>query len=711
VKYDEIQYLLINTPLTDPTAPYHSISYLVGATSNAGYTNITCLDANIEALNYLARPEQVAGQLQYCEDIRLRLEKKGRLTRGEQLTYRYALAAVGFKPCMVRQAIAILQDAEAFYDYGLYRHAVMIMNRWLDFLSVQGFAGQFHNFAFVPTVVGNLSSIGDLTNPSCLNRLLNPFSPYLNGPFADTILSRAWDLVGLSVNYADQLPFAIAMCKLIRSLRPECIICLGGTEISDDIKYLNDPRQIWTLFPDCDVIVAGEGETALIEILDAIRERKPLPRQRPGILLPDDPVTIMQPAARYENLAALADARYDIWDWKQYWSPEPVVLYSPTRGCYWNKCTFCDYGLNTDSPTSPSRMRPIEATIRELRNITRFARTLYFSVDAISPSYLRKLCHAIQENGIDIRWSAELRLERTFRQGLADELKNAGCVAISFGYESGSQRVLNLINKGVHLDQVPEVLRELARAGIGAQMMGFIGFPTETPEEARATFEFLLEHNDYWTLAGIGDFVLTRGSIVAKRYQDFGIQKIGAYSGDDIIRSLYWIDHDGRVRNPQDMRTTAINKVAASLESFRDNRPFVGGIDTNHSILYFAKYGPCLVPVQQRNDKPTQPIIETVQYRTPLRNVDGVLNRSEVADYYFQQRFQGQTPDFKRLTNWLAEYPPQQDALAEGKEEILEIYPSGHYIALTSQMVEVGNQGSAAYQILKELLLRSKGVL
>ncbi len=64
MKYDEIQYLLINTPLTDPTAPYHSISYLVGATSNAGYTNITCLDANIEALNYLARPEQVAGQLQ-----------------------------------------------------------------------------------------------------------------------------------------------------------------------------------------------------------------------------------------------------------------------------------------------------------------------------------------------------------------------------------------------------------------------------------------------------------------------------------------------------------------------------------------------------------------------------------------------------------------------------------------------------------------------
>ncbi|HJT58426.1 MAG TPA: radical SAM protein, partial [Ktedonobacteraceae bacterium] len=676
-----------------------------------GYTNVSCLDANIEALNYLARPEHVAGVLQDCENIRHRLEAKRRLTRGEQLLYRYALAAVGFAPQAAHQAIAVLQDAQAFYNYGMYRQAVMVLNRWLDILSVQGFPGQFQDFSLVPTVIGNLSSIHDLTNPSCLDRLLNPFSAYLKGPFTDTILTHHWDLVGLSVNYADQLPFAIAMCKLIRSLRPECVICLGGTEISDDIKYMNDPRRIWQLFPDCDVIVAGEGETALIEILDSIRQQKPLPRQRPGILLPDDPITLMQPAARYENLSTLADARYDIWNWEQYWAPEPVVLYSPTRGCYWNKCTFCDYGLNTDSPTSPSRMRPIESAVRELQNITRFARTLYFSVDAISPSYLRKLSHAIQENGIDIRWSAELRLERTFRQGLADELKNAGCVAISFGYESGSQRVLNLINKGVNLQQVPEVLQELARAGIGVQMMGFIGFPTETPEESRVTFDFLLAHRDYWTLTNIGDFVLTKGSIVAKRYEDFGIQEIGTYSGDDIVRSLYWVDGDGRMRNPQDMRNPSLNKVAGSLKPFLDDRPFVGGIDTNHSILYFAKYGPSLVPADLRNYKVADPLIDTVRYRTPLHKVDTFLDRAEVADYYFQQRFLAQTPDFNRLTTWLAQYPCEQEALEEGDEEVLEIYPSGRYIAWTSQIAEVETHGSTAYQILKELLLRSKGVL
>ena len=87
---------------------------------------------------------------------------------------------------------------------------------------------------------------------------------------------------------------------------------------------------------------------------------------------------------------------------------------------------------------------------------------------------------------------------------MADELREAGCVAVSFGYESGCQRILDLINKGVRLEQVPELLAELSRVGIAAQMMGFIGFPGETLAEASQTFEFLLQNRDevdprrYW---------------------------------------------------------------------------------------------------------------------------------------------------------------------------------------------------------------------
>lgn len=290
-------------------------------------------------------------------------------------------------------------------------------------------------------------------------------------------------------------------------------------------------------------------------------------------------------------------------------------------------------------------------------------------------------------------------------------MKNAGCVAISFGYESGSQRILNLIDKGVNLLQVPKVLQELSRVGIGVQMMGFIGFPGESAEEAYATFEFLRQYKDHWTLAGIGDFVLTPGSIVAKRYQDFGIQEIAGCYGDDIIRDLYWIDENGQFRYSGDMRNPSIEHIAQSLRSFSHDRPFVGGIDSNHSILYFAKYGPSLVPSHLLNNKTSQSIIETTYYRTSLKSADEFLDKVDLGNYHAQQRSRGRALTADQVMSWLAEYPDKQEVSDGNSEEVLEIYPSGHYITWTQQIMEAENRSSLAYQMCKELLLRARHVL
>jgi anaerobic magnesium-protoporphyrin IX monomethyl ester cyclase len=85
MKREELRYLLINAPLTDPTASYHSIPYLVGATTAAGFTGWRCLDAYIEALNFLATPDQVDFALRQATEARRDLETRQRLSRGEQL--------------------------------------------------------------------------------------------------------------------------------------------------------------------------------------------------------------------------------------------------------------------------------------------------------------------------------------------------------------------------------------------------------------------------------------------------------------------------------------------------------------------------------------------------------------------------------------------------------------------------------------------------
>jgi anaerobic magnesium-protoporphyrin IX monomethyl ester cyclase len=689
-----VKYLLINTPLTDPTTPYHSIPYLVGATTAAGFHDYFCLDANIESLNYLAEEEQVSSLISYCKNVLVALESKSILNNHEQLLYRFAIKSIGLESDSIIKAIAVMKDPKDFYNYGLYDQAVQVLKRWMDLLSVKGFPGQFSSFLLRMNFPLNLSRLKDITNNEAINRLMCPFLPYFNDLFAECIRNKSWDFIGLSVNYTSQLPFAIWMSKYIRSLSPSSIISVGGTEISDIFKQLRDPNLIWQVFPDCDVIMVGEGETALVKILQAIQRKEHLPGDHSGVLLRGDVVKSTKPVV-YEDVPNLPETKYDIWNWSQYWSPEPVVLYSPTRGCYWNKCTFCDYGLNTDTPTSPSRERPVDKVVDELAVISKFSRTIYFAVDAMSPLYLKKLAKALIEKDVNIRWSAELRLERSLKRELAYDLKKAGCVCISFGYESGNQRILDLINKGVQLKEVPQILRQLSEANIGAQMMGFVGFPGETLAEALETFQFLKENRSYWTLAGIGEFGLTPGAIVAKQPSKFGIKKIGFHDQDDVIRSLYWSSENDN-KTDDKIRNQKINDVINSLNFFKGDRPFVGGIDSSHSILYFAKFGKSLVP--SIDNEVSRKLIEKRYYHTPCQSADEFTRISDLSSYH-RKKFPGQSIGFSEISTWLEEYPEEQ-SLAGSNNVVLTIYPSGEF-----------TKDSIEHHSVRKILQREKSLL
>ncbi|NUR28895.1 MAG: radical SAM protein [Catenulispora sp.] len=593
----ELPYLLINPPFTDPTTPYHSIPYLVGAAREAGYVGERCVDANLDALEYLARPEQCGVLIHRARETRRRIDAAAVRTRGDELRYRQALAAEGLTPESVQGAIAVLRDPEHFYHLPTYKHAVSVLYRWCDLFSLDMPPGLLDSFSLRLQASASLCSTDDLSDPEVIDSISSPFAGYLDTEFAALLAEKPWRLIGLSVNYAAQLPVALKMARMIRETVPEAVVVFGGTEVCDVVKYALSRAGVWRVFQDADAIVPGEGETPLVAILDAVRTGAPLGGIT-GVLTPGRPSDGAAERIHYENVAALPTPAFDVWEWERYWSPEPVILYSPTRGCYWNKCTFCDYGLNDDRPTSPSRERPLDKVMTDLAEARRFGRVLYFAVDAMSPRYLRRLAAAMAESPMDFKWSAELRLERTFPERSAGKvLAESGCVAVSFGYESGSQRILNLIDKGVTIATVPAVLRELADNGIAAQIMGFTDFPSETPEEALATYGFLGDHEDLWTSAGIGRFGLTPGSIVAKQPERFGVDVLPSPSALDIARYLPWVDRDRGVRHlPGGSDERIPDAVRSAIAKTPFGRPFVGGIDSGHSLLYFARYGRGLLP-------------------------------------------------------------------------------------------------------------------
>jgi anaerobic magnesium-protoporphyrin IX monomethyl ester cyclase len=656
-KAASLPYLLINPPLTDPTVPYHSLPYLVGATGAWGFTGYRCLDANIDSLNFLARPENVGALLGQAARTRRRIESAQVITGEDEILYQVALAAEGLAPDFISRAIEVFRDPELFYHYPTYREAALAMTRWQTLLSLEGLPLQYANFEVRAGGLANLGSVRDMGDRTLIERITRPFDPYINGPFADILHSQPWALIGFSVNYTGQLPFALRLAARARTTCPDAVIVFGGTEVCDDVRFGRETGTHWRIFADADVIVPGEGETPLCRILGAIAEDKPL-SGIPGVLIRDDPAAGQSPgmptsAINYENIATLPSPDYSVWDWDAYWSPEPVVLYSPTRGCYWNKCTFCDYGLNTDRPTSPSRDRPVERVLSDLAEISKIGQLVYFAVDAMSPRYLRALCQELSQSDVSIRWAAELRLERTFpKRDMAQLLKASGCLAISFGYESGSQRILDLIDKGTQIAEVPKILAELGRYGIGAQMMGFTGFPSETHSEAEQTYLFLHQHRDLWAVAAIGKFDLTPGAIVARQPERFGITLLKPPSSDDIIRSVPWLDNLSHEEHwPAAADDCVRPEVRSVVKRGLQRRPFVGGVDAGHTMMYFRRYGRALVPTSQ-DEPPLVRLVPPAEREIPFSSIADFLPPLAIDDHFLDIYPRGEATS-EYMLSWL----------------------------------------------------------
>ncbi|GAC1571141.1 MAG: hypothetical protein NVS3B7_00850 [Candidatus Elarobacter sp.] len=579
--------LLAYPPITDPTSPYHSLVYVASFARARGFRSIEIRDTNIEALRFLAEPA-VMEEFLASWDVRYdALSTRASLCGREQIEYQHLLRAKLLRPESAREAIATLRDPERFYDYSQYHDAVRTLQVWLQSLSLDAFPGQFANGFDLTAVPASVSSIAELTDPSLLDRIVGPFRRYFDERFLPWLRERRFDVVGINVTYTSQLPYALWLAREVRSALPDAYLVCGGTEVSDVWKYALQRERLGELFAGVDACVVGEGESAFVELLETLRDGTRPAALTNAIVFDGDRTVTPPKRIAYENLDALPVPEYALLADAGYFAPEGFAYYSPTRGCYWNRCTFCDYGLNFGTPTSPWRQRSLDAVLEDLRAISQHARFVYFSVDVLAPASVTKLARAIADAGIDLRWAAEVRLERTWSADACAELRRSGCVAVSVGFESGSQRVLDAIDKGTKPAQIATTLRDFHHNRIAVQMMGFTGFPSETEAEALESVTFLSEHREHWNIAGLGRFVLTPGAIVATRPHDFGVLEHGPYADDDIARVLRF-----REVTPKSAEEEArVERAKRRLDVQHFDRPFAGGIDTPHSLMYFERFG------------------------------------------------------------------------------------------------------------------------
>ncbi|MFQ5575922.1 MAG: B12-binding domain-containing radical SAM protein, partial [Anaerolineae bacterium] len=319
------------------------------------------------------------------------------------------------------------------------------------------------------------------------------------------------DVVGFSILSEQNLLYALALGKVIKR-RFKIPIALGGAMMS----HL-EPVELLQAFPWLDYVFFGEAEKNLLDFIDAWPDRRfdrvfgLAYRQRGKI----NECCKAPPL----NLADLPAPDFSDFPLHDYIVPEPVLPIITCRGCYWGKCTFCSH----TRPYGPVvRVRRPEQVVDEmaLQMERTGARRFLFVDEAISPKMMRRLSEEILARGLELQFGAEgVRVEEAFDDALLRLAHRAGLRWVYVGIESSTQRLLNLMDKGIRIETVERFIARCREVGIVPQLSFIIGLPGTTPEELKNEVAFLKRYP-----VDSSSFVLLLGSPMQERPDDFGIR-------------------------------------------------------------------------------------------------------------------------------------------------------------------------------------------
>lgn len=586
--------LLIFPPFADPTQPYLGPPVLKGYLSARGL-DVWTLDLNIEGLHHLLTRGSLE-RLQRRLEARLsghrREAKHQPAPAGARLELRRGLRWIEELRGTNDRPLDELRDAGAFYDRTRYERA----RRKLEGVFV-ALNELHHPFTFGFDRAGHVEYPGSL--PELLRYAeeeLSPLSTFYEERLGEDELGEV-ELVGLSVAFESQLPEAFTLARFFRHRAPSALVVLGGPCIHQIVVHLPEAVRA-RLFEHVDAIGLYEGEETLAALIPRLASWRSAPtaearaevlRDVPNLLTWDATEGCSRLGPRHVlDLEAVPAPDFDDLDLDRYLTPSRTLLYAPTRGCYWGRCSFCYYGL-ADHGSAPYREVPPARAAADLTRLARRhgVRNFALACDVLHPRYALAFAEAVLARGLELRWHADLRLAADYTPEACARLHRSGLRAAAFGVESGAERVRKAMGKGCELETALRAHRAFHSAGIASQWMTFTDHPGETVEEAMATVRLLEAERERIALFHVGEFGLQWGSAIAQDPRSYGVSSIVVDERDE-LRLRPRVNGTPRPRNQR--LEHAIDRVAEryALAPY----PWAGAISSNHSFLYFLRYGP-----------------------------------------------------------------------------------------------------------------------
>jgi len=250
--------------------------------------------------------------------------------------------------------------------------------------------------------------------------------------------------------------------------------------------------EIMRICPDVDVVVKGEGEKTFLELVRNQQSKHEKFKDIKGIAYRQNGSIVNNPEREFiGKLDSLPFPARDLLLNKNSYDSEDMGLLMTSRGCPFS-CSYCA----TNIWKRRVRYRSVDNVIDEIKLVhDRYgSRQFAFKDDSFTVNSKRvsQLCDRLIRENLDINWQCNTRVNLVDEQ-LLRKMKKAGCNGIKVGIETGSPRVLGLINKGTTLAQARFAANMFRKTGIHWTAYFMMGLPSETKSETYETLSFLKE--------------------------------------------------------------------------------------------------------------------------------------------------------------------------------------------------------------------------
>ncbi len=367
-------------------------------------------------------------------------------------------------------------------------------------------------------------------------------------------------LVCISVPFPGNLYSAFRCAQFIKKQFPNIKTSMGGGFPNTELRDLKDAR----VFKFFDFITLDDGELPVELLFESVCHTELVEVQfKRTFLLENDKVVYKNNTLKHDyKQAEVGTPDYSDLILDKYisvieianpmhslWSDGRWNKLTMAHGCYWGKCTFCDISLDYIKLYEPVAAKLLVDRMEEL-----IAQTgengFHFVDEAAPPALMREVALEIIKRKITVSWWTNIRFEKSFTQDLCILLKESGCIAVSGGLEVASDRLLELIKKGVTVEQVAQVTRNFTEAGVMVHAYLMYGYPTQTVQETvdslemvRQLFELGILQSGFWH-----QFAMTAHSPVGMFPEEFGvipeINEITFANNDIQFKDKSGINHD-----------------------------------------------------------------------------------------------------------------------------------------------------------------------